>query len=122
MVSAFLGAKGLERSAVPHHPELAVAVSAMVLHGFFPGQSECVLAQHVILVRVEATSRPSRTRLQNVTFNSAVASERISFRRNTASLVSETHWAGIKLLQVWPQSDHFWFSCPGDVSMSITEL
>jgi hypothetical protein len=34
MVNAFLRAKGLERSAVPHHPELAVAVSAMVLHGF----------------------------------------------------------------------------------------
>jgi hypothetical protein len=56
MVNAFLRAKGLERSAVPHHPELAVAVSAMVLHDFLPGHSECDLAQHVILLRVEARS------------------------------------------------------------------
>jgi hypothetical protein len=37
MVDALLRAKGLERPAMPHHPELAVAVSAMVLHGFFLG-------------------------------------------------------------------------------------
>jgi hypothetical protein len=38
MVDAFLRAKSLERSAVSHHPELAVAVGAMVLHGFLPAE------------------------------------------------------------------------------------
>jgi hypothetical protein len=37
MVDAFLRAKGLERSAMPHHPELAAAVGAMILHGLLPG-------------------------------------------------------------------------------------
>jgi hypothetical protein len=43
MVNAFLRAKGLERSAVTHHPELAVAVSAMVLHGFLLGRASVIL-------------------------------------------------------------------------------
>jgi hypothetical protein len=37
MVDAFLRAESLERPAVAHHPELAVAVSAMILHAFFLG-------------------------------------------------------------------------------------
>jgi hypothetical protein len=43
MVNAFLRAKRLERSTVPHHPELAVAASAMVLHGFLLGRASVIL-------------------------------------------------------------------------------
>ena len=36
LFNTFLRAKTLERSTVPHQPELAVAVGAVVLHGFLP--------------------------------------------------------------------------------------
>ena len=56
LFNAFLRAKTLERSTVPHQPELAVAVRAMVLHSFL---SEWRLTGRLRIMTDSALQQPS---------------------------------------------------------------
>src|SRR5262249_26100695 len=64
VIDAFLGAKALERAAVPHQAELAVAVRAVVLH--------CLLAESCRYRPLRTKTRPCNRGLLQCTISITV--------------------------------------------------